>query len=232
MSSPKALAHPRIKVCGLTTEHDVRGIAETQVDSIGLNFVPHSPRCLSLEKGSELAQLAQELDLRTVAVVMNHEAKALEQLCRQIDFDFIQLHGHESPELAEHCLGKPIVKAISWSGRKEERDLATAWKNAAEQQTLTSDLAAFLVDAYAPVEGGGTGKKARWDLLAPRPDALSGVPLILAGGIRDSNVADAISQTRPDGVDTASGVESEPGIKDMAACSRFASNALAAWSVT
>lgn len=222
--------HPRIKVCGVTTEDDLRGLATTNVDTVGLNFVPSSPRCLSLEQGLALAGLASELELATVAVVMNLESAELESLCHQLPVDFVQLHGRETPQVSEHCAGLPIVKAISWSGREEERELAAAWGDAARAGQLSSKLAAFLVDAYAPVTGGGTGKKARWDLLVPRPEELEGVPLLLAGGIRADNVAEGILQTQPDGVDTASGVELAPGVKDIAACSLFASNAVATWS--
>ena len=219
---------PRIKVCGITTHADLNGLASTAVDAIGLNFVQRSPRCISTDLGVELNQLAHELGLKTVAVLMNPKRQELDRICSNVKPDFIQLHGAESPSTANECAGIPVVKAISWSGRREEADLAEAWREAVSSEQLESSLAAFLVDAYAPVEGGGTGRMARWDLVHPRPPVLAGVPLILAGGLKPANVAEAIGATLAEGVDTASGVEIEPGKKDLDACKVFASNAVAA----
>lgn len=216
-------AIPRTKVCGVTRAADLELLASAGVDCVGLNFVPTSPRCVSLEEGRKLSGSAIQLGLQTAAVVMDMPSEDLQGLLREVPLDLLQLHGEELPSILENLdLGVPIIKAISWSGRDPEIELAQLWSGVPE-------LAAFLVDAFVPGVGGGTGKQARWDLLTPRPAPLATKPLLLAGGLRPDNVADAIAATIPDGVDTASGVESAPGIKDEQLVRQFASNAIAAF---
>lgn len=84
---------------------------------------------------------------------------------------------------------------------------------------MHSSVIGMLVDAYDPIEKGGTGKRANWGLLRPRPLSFlqadgSSVPLLLAGGLDPSNLAEALELVEPSGIDVASGIESSPGIKD------------------
>lgn len=216
---------PRIKVCGVTLVSDLDMVAAAGVDTVGLNFVAHSPRYLARERAQELSRRAAELGLLRVAVTMDLAASELNDLLDQIEVDFVQLHGHESPELSTACRGIPIIKATSWTGRSEEQELVEAWRSQAD----SGQLAAWLVDAYAPTAGGGTGHKARWDLLQPRPKILQALPLILAGGLNPANVAVAVRTTLADGVDTASGVELSPGIKSKQLVQEFADNLSGIW---
>lgn len=217
---------PLIKVCGVTREQDVPPLAAAGVTTVGLNFVPHSPRCVGNELARQLLARSSECGLTSVAVVMNPSIDELSRLLGELSFDYVQLHGAEPPELLDQLdwsgLHRPsgIIKAISWSGREEEGLLAEAWRTH-RGSANSSPLVAFLVDAYAPEQGGGTGRVARWDLLTPRPAVLSGVPLILAGGIIPDNVAAAIAAVGPAGIDTASGVEASPGIKSEALVAGF-----------
>lgn len=210
---------PRVKVCGVTRLADLDSLAAAGVDCVGINFVPTSPRCVSLSVATELAGEAAKLGLRSVGVFRNQPPDDIRQACGSAALDVIQLHGEESPRVLRELPALPIIKAISWSGRAEESRQAQAWLGAAQ-------LLAFLVDAYAPVEGGGTGKLARWDLLSPRPSVFADTPLLLAGGLTPANVAEAIASVRPAGVDTASGVETAPGEKCVTLVRDFASNAL------
>ena len=89
-------------------------------------------------------------------------------------------------------------------------------------RTLGQVPDAILVDAHVPGQYGGTGRVAPWDLLA---DFRPGVPLILAGGLTPDNVAEAVRIVRPYGVDVASGVEQQPGVKDAEKMRRFIGNA-------
>ncbi len=215
---------PRIKVCGVTRAEDLTVLTEAGVDSVGFNFVACSPRCLDLALARELCRLAGESGLQRVAVVMDLAGDELTELLSAVDVDFIQLHGSELPEIAAACMGLPIIKAISWSGRPEESALVEAWMAATSTHASgESALAAWLVDAYAPQMGGGTGRTADWQRLRPRPLQFGQVPLILAGGLQPHNVAAAILATGADGVDTASGVEVSPGVKSAELVRQFAS---------
>ncbi len=223
---------PRIKVCGVTREEDLRLLASAGVDSVGLNLVPSSPRRVEVDQARSLCELARTLGLVRVAVVMNPSPAELSGLLSRLDLDFVQLHGAETPEIVAACPGVGIIKAISWTGREEEQLLASQWKQFSEDAGERSPLRAFLVDAYAPHQGGGTGKLARWDLLNPRPNALrgKGIRLLLAGGLTPQNVSEAIAATAAEGVDTASGGEISPGVKWEQRVSDFASRAAEALS--
>lgn len=212
---------PRIKVCGVTVPADLEVLAEAGIDSVGLNFVPSSKRRVAPDPAGALAERARELGLSVVGVFMNQSPDEVAEVLERVECDFVQLHGEEQPDAFER-LAVPIIKAVPWSGRIEETALAGSWCNA-------SNLAAFLVDAFAPVEGGGTGRRARWDLLVPRPEVFSNKPLILAGGLTPAHVAQAIQDMQPDGVDTASGVESSPGRKSPELVHSFANAACEGW---
>lgn len=213
----------RIKICGVKRAADLNWLAESGADAVGINFVRTSVRSLKIDPGREMVKLASSLGLKTVAVLMNPTVDELRKFAATMPVDFIQLHGEELPELLVDLPELAIIKAISWSGRREEKHLARQW--------LESDVAArgqlrgFLVDAFAPGVGGGTGRTARWDLLTPRPSCFGDIPILLAGGLTPANVAEAILTTHCAGVDTASGVETSPGCKDQQLVSTFVHSA-------
>lgn len=199
-------------------------IAAAGADAIGINRVAASPRSVSLENARTLASAAHAAGLQVSVVVMNPSLEELADVVRVVAPDVIQLHGQEQPEVIRMCRDCRIVKALSWTGRKEEAALAQAWSKDAARGWL-----AFLVDAYAPGLGGGTGRVARWDLIKPKPAELGEVPLLLAGGLTANNVARAILETNCEGVDTASGVESMPGVKRKELVEAFVRAAKAAF---
>jgi phosphoribosylanthranilate isomerase len=214
----------QVKICGITRLCDLDAVCEAGADAVGINLVPGSPRCVSITLAQELCRYAHLLGLQSVLVTMNASMQELDHLVTQIRPDVVQLHGQEVPEsLPESMSQYPIVKALSWTGRESEAELAQQWLDAGREEL------SFLVDAYAPGVGGGTGKVARWDLLCPRPTVLRHVPMLLAGGLVPGNVATAIATTACDGVDTASGVETSPGIKDPELIQKFTTAALNAF---
>lgn len=222
---------PKIKICGVTSVEDLDFLQSAGVDSVGINLVPSSKRFVPIELANELTARAKSLGLTTVAVVMDPTGDELNQILRNLTFDFIQLHGQESPTIARFCAGVPILKAVAWSGLAEQENLVRQWTAACNENPALpvhgsrSRLAGFLLDAHAPGVGGGTGQRARWDLVFPRPICFQGWPVILAGGLTPGNVEDAIEQTRADGVDTASGVELSPGRKSPELVAKFADEA-------
>jgi phosphoribosylanthranilate isomerase len=222
-AQPQSLRFPLIKVCGITRIADVEAVAKTKANAIGLNFVPESPRCLDVRTANSLSRCARQHDLAIAAVVRNLDEQLLLELLSLIDVDWVQLHGDESPGILTVCGSRPVIKAISWTGRPREEQLVAAWRASYDAGPhVSAGFKAFLVDAYAPQQGGGTGRVAQWDLLWPRPQELDDVPLILAGGLHAGNVAEAIQHTRCLGVDTASGVETSPGVKSAELLLQFA----------
>ncbi|HLQ45520.1 MAG TPA: phosphoribosylanthranilate isomerase, partial [Planctomycetaceae bacterium] len=100
----------------------------------------------------------------------------------------------------------------------------------AECQRLSVPLAGCLLDARVAGTFGGTGQVAPWELIAKEYDKVNWPPLILAGGLTPDNVAEAIQIVQPFGVDTASGVESSPGVKDSKLLARFVAEARRAFA--
>ena len=216
----------QIKICGVTRAEDLAIIQTAGADAVGLNLVEASPRCVSLAVARELRDQAHQLGLRVAIVMMDAGTTAMQAAVAAIQPDILQLHGEELPsDLPQAASELSIVKSLSWTGRASEERLAKRWL---EEH---SHRLAFLVDAFAPGVGGGTGKLAQWDLLRPRPRFLGAVPLLLAGGLKPENVGAGILATHCMGVDTASGVEASPGVKDPKLVTKFVAAAKEAFEL-
>ncbi|RYH01881.1 phosphoribosylanthranilate isomerase [Salipiger sp. IMCC34102] len=203
----------RIKICGLRSARDVAAAVASGADDIGLVFFPKSPRHLTLDEAAELA-LAVPLGVRKVGLVVDMEDEALDELIARVPLDMLQLHGKETPERVAEIrerTGVAVMKAIGVS-TAEDLDGIDAYEAVCEQ---------ILIDAKAPKGSdlpGGNGETFDWTILEGR--AFS-VPWMLAGGLRPSNVADAIAITGAPMVDVSSGVERRPGDKDPDAIADF-----------
>lgn len=197
----------RIKICGLRTPEDIATAASCGVDDIGLVFFPKSPRHLTLDEAAALAEIVP-VGLRKVALTVDASDDALGDLLDHVKIDLLQLHGHESPERVAEIrkqTGVPVMKAVGIADR-EDLNVLDAYMAVSE---------AILVDAKPPRGAdlpGGNGLAFDWNLLADRRWS---VPWMLAGGLRPSNVAEAIRLTGAPQVDVSSGVEREPGVKDV-----------------
>lgn len=202
----------RVKICGVTTPEDARFALECGADALGLNFVSGTPRFLRAEAAAKLAAALPPFGVR-VGVFVNEDPRRIEQIARQAGLDAVQLHGDEPPEdcrwLAER--GLRVIRALRVRGPETLADAG-----------CFPDCA-ILLDAYAEGRLGGTGKSFDWSLareLAARRT------VILSGGLRPENVAQAIQEVRPYGVDVSSGVEGGvPGRKDPERVRRFIENA-------
>lgn len=213
----------RVKICGVTTAADARVVADSGADAIGFNFYSRSARGVACEQA---AQMASNLGpgVARVGVFVNHSAEEIRECRRRVGLDFVQLHGDEPPEMAEELVGLPVVRALRC--RRDEWERGATWVEAFVGAGGT--LAALLVDAYDPMEYGGTGRRADGGVVASFRARFPLVPLILAGGLTPENVAQVIAEVRPDGVDTASGVELRPGVKSADKVREFVRRALAA----
>ncbi len=189
---------PQIKICGLTTEEEVRWVLEEEVDYLGMVlFFPKSKRNLSIEQAKRLLYVCHHADLyqkkkipQTVAVTVSPTPEQTRQI-EQAGFDMIQIHGELTPETYE-AVNLPIIRAY-----QEDIQLPRI------KQGQQDKIVAYLYDAKEP----GSGKTFDWDKLA---DVSRGEKLlILAGGLHAGNVAAAIAKVHPDVVDVSSGVETE-----------------------
>ncbi|TWT47692.1 N-(5'-phosphoribosyl)anthranilate isomerase [Botrimarina hoheduenensis] len=198
-------------------------------DAIGVNFYRPSPRSIDLPTAQEIARAVAGQAL-VVGVFVNAPPEEILRLVEAVPLDAVQLHGDETPELAAQIPADiPIVRAY----RCDQSGLAPLRKWLDDCERLGRCVAAVLIDAPGgPGEYGGTGKTVNWGDLRREAPRLGNVPLILAGGLRPENVAQAIGAVQPSGVDTASGVESAPGRKSPERVEAFVRAALAALNVS
>lgn len=195
----------RVKVCGVTTPDDARMCVDAGVDWLGINFVPSSLRVVGRRAASEI-MAAVRAPVTWVAVVADQGVDFARARLDEDGFDWVQLHGSEPPNELD-ALQPRAYRAV---GIATSTDVNTARATAGE---------VLLVDAKtADGRTGGTGTSFDWTLVR----ALSGSRrVLLAGGLTPENVARAVAEARPWGVDVASGVESEPRRKDPARVSAF-----------
>lgn len=196
---------PRVKVCGITTLDDAWAAVEAGADMLGFNFYPPSPRCIAPASCARIAAAIASCTPRVklVGVFVNEPPDRVRALLDACGLDLAQLHGDEPPQALDALDGRAF-KGIRPAS-------LTAAALIARRYARRSVPPALLVDAHHPRLYGGTGQVGDWTLAR----ALAAeYPILLAGGLSPTNVAAAIQEVRPWGVDVASGVESSPGHKD------------------
>jgi phosphoribosylanthranilate isomerase len=213
----------RIKICGITRVEDALAAAAAGADAIGLNFYPQSARCVGDEQARRIAA-AVPAGVARVGVFVNAAAEEIQRTFDRTPLDFVQLHGDEPPELLCQLGDRPIIRVF----RMGSGGLAAALAYLDRCRQLGVVPRMVLADAAAGRAYGGTGELADWSALSAYPSAAWHPPLILAGGLTPENVAAAIRAVRPAGVDTASGVEITPGVKDTELMKRFVETARSA----
>lgn len=201
----------KIKICGLTHIDDALQACACGADALGLVFYEKSPRCVTREQARAIVAALPPF-VTTVGLFVNERPESIREIVDFCGLDVIQLHGDEGPDA---CLFPPrrVLKALRVRG---EESLAGVERFA---------VAALLLDAWHPDSYGGTGQLGDWKLAAR---LAAERPVILAGGLNPENVAEAIRQVRPYGVDVSSGVESVPGRKNPERVAAFIRNARAA----
>jgi len=202
----------RVKICGITRLEDALAAVEAGAELLGFNFYPPSPRSILPEKCAQISAVLAERShqVTLVGVFVNFSAQRVNAILDECGLHLAQLHGDEPPEMLASFGGRAF-KALRGVPASPE----TARSYAACRQNLAP---ALLVDALTAGLYGGSGVTADW----PAAAQLSAqYPLLLAGGLTPQNVGEAVRQVRPWGVDTASGVESAPGIKEAAKIQAF-----------
>lgn len=203
----------RIKVCGITRPEDAVAAAEAGVDAIGLVFA-ESPRRVTPHQAREIVAALPPF-VEAVGVFVNSRASTMIKIAREVGLSTVQLHGDESPALVAQLEGLRVIKALAVRYRDFPEDV---------YRFAEAGVCGILLDAFNSSARGGSGKRFDWDLVAGAQSAgaLDGAPpIILAGGLTPENVAAGIKRLRPWGVDVSSGLEREPGVKDIEKMLRF-----------
>lgn len=201
----------KVKICGVRTPAVIEVAAEAGADYVGLVIFPQSPRHVEIEEARVLAAIAKG-KLGTVAVLVDPDDALIDEVVERVRPDLLQLHGAETPERVAAIkarAGLPVMKAIAIA---EAADVANASIYAGSADYL-------LFDAKAPASAtlpGGNGVAFDWHALKNAK-----APFALSGGLTPDTVGEAIMLTGATLVDVSSGVEREPGEKDVTLVRRF-----------
>lgn len=181
-------------------------------DYLGFNFYPKSLRFIEEETCAQITSVLKKEhpNIKLVGVFVNSSVDEVKNILEICSLDLAQLHGDESPEIFAQLVPRAF-KAF----RGIPSDITGYERNEAP---------ALLVDAAVKGMYGGSGATADWSVAE---ELAKQYPLLLAGGLTSENVADAVRQVKPWGVDVASGVESGSGVeKDASKMKAFVQAAL------
>lgn len=202
-----------IKICGLKTDAAVAAVLAGGASHIGFIFFSKSPRHITPSEAARLRQAASGR-AKAVAVTVDADDAMLDEIVAAMAPDMLQLHGLETPErvaAVKQRYGLPVIKAFAI---REAADLVpiAPYRGLADR---------FLFDAKPPAGSdlpGGNGVSFDWRVLAGLD---AEVDYMLSGGLNTANVGDALRLANPPAIDISSGVESAPGVKDVALIENF-----------
>ena len=214
-----------IKICATTSLDDARAALDCDANALGF-ILTASTRQIAPKAAAEIIA-AIPPSVEKIGVVVNESPKTLARLAETTGLTGLQLHGDEPPgQLAEfrRALGlRKLIKTLQ--ARELQADPAMLDAYLAVHQCYDG----ILLDSGSPAARGGTGQTFDWNAAIPLILRIKAVcPVIIAGGLTASNVAEAVRLFDPCGVDVVSGVESVPGKKDLAKLRAFIASARAA----
>ena len=189
----------KVKICGFTEAENARQAAIAGVDAIGLVFYEKSPRNVDILRAQEIIEALPPF-VNRVGLFVNANPSFVDEVLCEVPLDTLQFHGDESLlDCSQYQM--PFIKSLRVKPETNVLQVADEFSSAS----------AILLDSFNPSAYGGTGEAFDWSLACV--DISS--PIILAGGLNETNVSAAISQVKPYAVDASSGVESAPGVKDI-----------------
>ena len=193
------MAATRVKICGICRVDDATRAVELGASAIGFVFWPGSPRYIKPAQAREIAARLPP-HVTAIGVFVDQPAKYVEEVAELVPLGAVQLHGTESIE-AFADVWQPLIKAVHVSEGFQASTI----------DGLPPSII-VLLDAHDPIRRGGTGRTIDWTVAA---GIAARRTTILSGGLNAANVAEAIARVQPHMVDVSSGVESEPGRKDL-----------------
>lgn len=212
-----------IKICGVRDVATAELIAAAGADAIGLNFYPRSSRYVTPAAAEEIVRCLPS-HVEPIGLFVNASTADIRCTAKQCGLRTLQLHGDEPPEMLAELSDYALLRAF----RVGIEGLAELDAYLDRLLELGVSLRGCLVDAKVKGAYGGTGQRAPWELLAGEWTRRQRPPLILAGGLTASNVAEAVRMCAPWGVDVAGGVEAAPAVKDPRLIRAFCENARSA----
>ena len=188
-----------MKICGLTSVDEARLAADLGAWAVGFVFWRESPRFVEPSRAREIVERLPAT-VTPVGVFVDQPAEYVDEVATHVKLGAVQLHGQESPQYA-YALSRRVIKALALHQLSDGSALE-GWGDTT-----------ILLDAIDPERRGGTGRTIDW---AAAARIARERPVVLAGGLRPDNVAEAIRTVKPAAIDVSSGVERAPGRKDAA----------------
>lgn len=213
MTNASKLKRPQIKICGLTDVQEACDCAALGADAIGCIFYPKSPRHVTDNQARDIVN-ALPSHTAVVGVFVN---TPFDEIMKKVDMcglTGVQLHGQESPDIVDKLREENllVIKALF---EKSQPDF---------EGVSLYHSSAYLVECGIGKLPGGNALSWNWG----KARSLSNkYPLILAGGIDETNVTQAINEVLPDAIDISSGVEISPGRKNIMKVKSFISKVTA-----
>ena len=195
----------RVKICGITRPGDGIVAAQAGADAIGLVFYPGSSRLVDTATALAIVQALPPF-VTSVGLFLDASAAQVRAVLERVPLDLLQFHGTETAAFCEQ-FERPYIKAVPMRFEADVQAYARDFEQAK----------GLLLDSHGGDKIGGSGERFDWRRI---PADLS-KPVILAGGLTPDNIASAVHQVRPYGVDVSSGVETAKGIKDARLIERF-----------
>jgi len=198
IKSLKNMNDVKVKICGIRTSEAAQATIDSGADYLGFNFVPKSRRYIEPKLAAEIIKKIRG-KIQTVGVFQNADVAVVREIAKQLNLDFVQLHGQEDSEYIKQ-IDSQVIKAINSSS--ETNDYSVDY---------------FLLDRVQQGEG---------EMVSI--DAAKAVtykyPIFLAGGLTPQNVASVVEKVQPFAVDVAGGVETD-GVNDIQKIKEFTKNA-------
>lgn len=182
----------KLKICGVTTVEEAEILKNAGVDYAGLNFVPSSSRCISLEQAKAVMAVLKGSGIGAVGLFQDQPVDMISEYVRELDIDYVQLHGDESPEYAR-AVTKQIIKAIAIKPGAGVDELISYIKDYPAEY--------FVLDRAQQGRGDLVDLKLAAQVVQTFPDKI-----YLAGGLNSANLAEVVSKVHPYGIDISSGV--------------------------
>ena len=196
------MSRVKVKICGVRSLEEAQSAVDAGADALGFNFWSPSARYIEPHAARDVIERIPPT-VCTVGVFVNEEANRIVDIASELGLSAVQLHGDESPEFCERLTSIKTFKTIKAIRVGQDFDLSVI-------ESYRVNM--VLLDSSSEGSYGGTGRKFDWRIAI---EAKHLAPIILAGGLTIDNVWDAITEVRPAAIDVCSGVEAEPGRKDM-----------------
>ena len=204
----------KIKICGVTSINHVKACVKGKAKMIGLMFYNKSPRFINLKTAQKISIFAKK-KIERVGVIANIRIDEIKKIIENVDLDYLQFHGNETPKFlkdVKKLLKIKIIKALKISNKNDIKKILNFEK--------VSDY--ILIDSKIIIKKNSNfkkgSKKINWNLLKKIKNKRK---LILSGAINQNNLKEAVKVTDLRFIDVSSGLETKPGKKSIKKINNF-----------